>query len=93
MLCGGFKTKVNHLSHLLRTELVRYTIKQIQANEVCPNEKENPADHMTRGLTVDGLCNEIRFWKGSEILKGSETEWQEKELKKQKPAKELRKRQ
>ena len=55
--------------------------------------KENPADHMTRGLTVDGLCNEIRWWKGPEFLKGSETEWPEKELKKQEPTKELRKRQ
>ena len=55
--------------------------------------KHNLTDHMTRGLTVDGLCNEIRWWKGPELLKGNETEWPEKELKKQEPTKELRKRQ
>ena len=35
--------------------------------------KENPAGYITRGLSVDGLCNEVRWWEGPKFVKGSET--------------------
>ena len=37
----------------------------------------NPADHGTRGLTVEELANTSPWWNGPEFLKRSEDEWPE----------------
>ena len=37
----------------------------------------NPADHGTRGLTVEELANTSQWWNGPEFLKRSEDEWPE----------------
>lgn len=44
-----------------------------------PN-KQNPADLLTRGLSVSALTEEDRWWKSLVFLVKKETEWPEKKV-------------
>ena len=37
--------------------------------------KMNPADHLTRGLTIIKLGEKTFWWKGPKFLQNSESEW------------------
>lgn len=42
--------------------------------------KQNPADLLTRGLSVSTLIDEESWWKGPAFLTQEETEWPEKKI-------------
>ena len=42
--------------------------------------KQNPADLLTRGLSVSALIDEESWWKGPAFLMQEETEWPEKKI-------------
>ena len=54
--------------------------------------KQNPADLLTRGLSVSALIEEERWWKGPAFLVQEETQWPEKKIEaKEEPDMEVRK--